>query len=53
VRTTQFSGTLIAVRIHAVMVQFAIVAQTGSNAQFDARQIVRTAVHKLVVAATN
>jgi hypothetical protein len=53
VTTTQFSGALIAVRIHAVMVQFAIIAQTGSTAQIDAQQIVRTAVHKLVVAATN
>ncbi len=53
VQTTQFSGALIAVRIHAVVVQFAIVAEAGSTAHIDAQQIVQTAVHKVFVAATN
>jgi len=51
VKTARFSGAMIAVRIHAVVVQFAIVAETGARASVDARQIVAAGVHKVLAAA--
>ena len=52
IKTARFSGAMIAVRIHAVMVQFAIVAETGSTANVDARHIVEVGVRKVLTAAT-
>ena len=52
VKTERFSGVMVAVRIHAVIVQFAIVAETGAQSSVDARQIVAAGVQRVLAAAT-
>lgn len=50
VKTARFSAAMVAVRIHAVVVQFAIVAETGAQSSIDTRQIVAAGVHKVLAA---
>jgi hypothetical protein len=51
VRTSRFSGALVAVRVRAVMVQFAIVAETGAKASVDVQRVVRDGVQKVLTVA--
>jgi hypothetical protein len=51
VKTDQVSGALIAVRIHAVVIQFAVVAEKGASSNVDAKQVVETGLAKITAAA--
>jgi hypothetical protein len=50
VKTAQVSGVLVAVRIHAVVVQFAIVAENGSSPDLDAQHVVETGLKNILAA---
>jgi hypothetical protein len=51
VRTAQVSGALVAVRLHAVMVQFAVVAQNGNESQLNVKQVVEAGLTKILAVA--
>jgi hypothetical protein len=51
VRTDQVSGALVAVRLHAVMVQFAVVAQNGNESQLDVKKLIEAGLTKILAVA--
>jgi hypothetical protein len=51
VQTAQVSGALVQVRIHAVVVQFAVVAEPGATPTVDAEKIVEAGLAKLIAHA--
>jgi hypothetical protein len=51
VHTAQVTGSLIAVRIHAVVVQFAFLARPDVTPTIDAKQVVVAGLKKLLAAA--
>ena len=53
VETAQVSGVLVAVRIHAVLVQFAVVAENGSAPDIDAKQVVETGLKNILRAVAS
>lgn len=52
VKTAQVSGVLVAVRIHAVMVQFAVVAENGTSPDIDAKQVVEAGLENILRAVS-
>jgi hypothetical protein len=52
VKTAQVSGVLVAVRIHAVVVQFAVVAENGPSPDIDAEQVVETGLKNILSAVS-
>ena len=51
VHTGQFSGALVALRIHAVVVQFAVVARDGAESHLDVKKVVVAGLTKLYAVA--
>lgn len=51
IRTDQVTGALVAVRLHAVMVQFAVVAQNGDEADLDVKKVVQAGLTKILAVA--
>jgi hypothetical protein len=48
VKTAQVTGVLVAVRIHAVVVQFAIVAEDGAKPDLDAQHVVEVGLKNIL-----